>query len=70
MRWYKHWKWQLGIAAPCLPWFYIYYTDWLHETAKALGWSSDGAGVAAGGFTIFATILFVVAYVGRHEDDD
>lgn len=70
MPWYKRWKWQAAIAAPCLPWFYIHYIDWLQETAKALGWVKDAAGIGAVVLTIVATIVFGIAYFARHEDDD
>ena len=68
MKYLKQWKWQLVVAAPFLPWLYVWHMNVTYEYALFLGWNSH----VSGGFTFLVTVITTVAFIlgyGKIHDD-
>ena len=70
MKYLKHWKYQCMWATPFIPWILIHHVNWSLTVAERLGFSHNGRGVMVGFLTIFAVIIFGVAYSAIHDGYD
>ena len=70
MKHLKHWKWQLALSGPFLPWAYVHHMDYTYQTAKSLGWGEIAPGLATALLTMGMTALLVAAFCKFHEEDD
>lgn len=70
MKKFRHWKYQIMLAAPFLPWLLVQHFNVTYRAGLALEWDP----VASAIFTIIATFaalaLFFVGYFKLHERDD
>ena len=68
MKYLKQWKWQLVVAAPFLPWLYIWHMNVTYDYAVSLGWHSEGSGMAVVLLTVAATVIFGIGYAQIYDD--
>lgn len=67
MKYLKQWKWQLVVAAPFLPWLYIWYLNFIYQYGLFLGWDSVASAMATFFLISGATAVFVAGYVHIHD---
>ena len=66
----KHWKYQIMLGAPVMPWLAMQYGDWLRTVALGFGWGETTASVIPAFLTLGMTVALFVAFVKFHENDD
>ena len=69
MKKWKHWKYQLVVGAPFLPWLLMQHIDMTYNTGLALGWHDTAAGLVTMFLTLGMIAVFIVGYFKLHEHD-
>ena len=65
----RHWKYQVMIAAPFVPWLLVNALDMVYETAISVGWDPALAGISAPITVFVASGIFLAGYANIHEQD-
>ena len=66
----RHWKYQVMIAAPFVPWLLVNALDVVYQAAISFGWHAAPAGISALITVAVACVAFLAGYITIHEHDD